>query len=195
MTHVNVVSSYFYYMWNKWNKQECEIVYGNAGLSQHFWSKWCGLAEQNVRGAAERFYAELSDHNRELLVSRAIELYDGKENRNPNNTLVCPNCGSLDVEISIWVNANTEEFVAYGVDDWCRECGEHVFLCKKTCYEDEMQEWWNNLEFIAMERITGLRESDYSPEDGSQAFVDACSKWWGAKSYDEKRELYNKNYD
>jgi hypothetical protein len=34
-----------------------------------------------VYGAAERFYAELSESNRNKLVSRAIEVYDGDSMR------------------------------------------------------------------------------------------------------------------
>lgn len=76
----NAVSSFFYYMWNTWSQEECRIVYGN--MSRHFWEKWCMLSDKGVFGAAERFYAELSDTYREPLVERAVSLYDGKSLRN-----------------------------------------------------------------------------------------------------------------
>lgn len=47
-------------------------------MSEHFWEKWNSYAEPTARGAAERFYAELSDNYRRLLVERACLLYDGK---------------------------------------------------------------------------------------------------------------------
>ena len=34
----NAVSSFFYYMWNAWSKEECKIVFG--GMYKHFWEKW-----------------------------------------------------------------------------------------------------------------------------------------------------------
>lgn len=46
--------------------------------------------------------------------------------------------------------------------------------------------WWGNTDFREMERITGLRQSDFNPEAGYQAFVDACDEWWSGLSADEK---------
>lgn len=46
-----------------------------------FLGKWCMLSDKGVFGAAERFYAELSDTYREPLVERAVSLYDGKSFR------------------------------------------------------------------------------------------------------------------
>ena len=75
------VSSYFYYMWNAWCEPECKIVFQKSTCNwQHFWEKWCGICHKHgVWGAAERFYAELTEPNRELLVSRECECYDGNE--------------------------------------------------------------------------------------------------------------------
>ena len=50
-----------------------------------------------------------------------------------------------------------------------------------------------DLDFITMESITGLHETDYSSEDGSQSFVDACNDWWNGQDYDTQRELYFKS--
>ena len=44
----------------------------------HFWEKWNAQAENSIYGAAERFYTELSECSRTLLVERAVSLYDGK---------------------------------------------------------------------------------------------------------------------
>jgi hypothetical protein len=74
----NDVSSFFYYMWNSWCEEECRIVFASEGW-QHFWNKWSSAYnEGGVRGASERFFAELSLSNQDLLVKRAIELYDRK---------------------------------------------------------------------------------------------------------------------
>lgn len=64
----NAVSSFFYYMWNAWCKEECKTVFKE--MYPHFWDKWCLMTDKGVFGAAERFYAELTDHYREKLVER-----------------------------------------------------------------------------------------------------------------------------
>ena len=76
----NIVSSFFYYMWNSWNEDECRIVFASVGY-KHFWDKWCAIAKPTAHGAAEKFYAELTTHNRVLLINRACELYNGGELR------------------------------------------------------------------------------------------------------------------
>lgn len=76
----NAVSSFFYYMWNAWCEEECKVVYGD--MYRHFWEKWSLMTDKGIFGAAERFYAELTDRYREKLVERAVSLYDGKPGAN-----------------------------------------------------------------------------------------------------------------
>ena len=79
----NTVSSFFYYMWNAWSEEECKAVYG--GMYPHFWKKWCVATDKGTFGAAERFYLELSEDNRRILVERAVSIYDGRRFRNRNS--------------------------------------------------------------------------------------------------------------
>lgn len=87
----NTVSSFFYYMWNAWSEEERKAVYG--GMYPHFWEKWCVATDKGTFGAAERFYLELLEDNRRILVERAVSIYDGrhfrKRNSNPKNQTVC----------------------------------------------------------------------------------------------------------
>ena len=53
-----------------------------------------------------------------------------------------------------------------------------------------VNEWWGEQGFRDMERITGFRQSDFSPEDGYQDFVDACDEWWDRLSFNEKKMVY-----
>ena len=77
----NDVTSFFFYMWNAWSKEECERAFA-GGNPDHFWKKWCGIYNAyGVYGAAERFYAELSSNNRDKLVKRACEVYDRNEEK------------------------------------------------------------------------------------------------------------------
>ena len=148
---------------------------------------------------AERFYAELSDNNRELLVNRAVALYDGKalrEEPHDEDVYVCDACGSRLIEIQAWVDANNAEYLSDVDDDdtvckWCADCEQSQNFCSLSDYKQRMNDWWKDLDFITLESITGLREADYSSEEGSQSFIDACNDWWNGQDYDTQRELYN----
>ena len=131
---VNAVSSFHYYMWNAWGEAECKITFG--GAYKHFWEKWNSLASKSILGAAERFYAELSDNNREMLVNRAVALYDGKATReepHDEDVYVCDACGSRKIEIQAWVDANNAEYLSDVDDDdtdckWCADCEQSAVL-------------------------------------------------------------------
>lgn len=51
--------------------------------------------------------------------------------------------------------------------------------------------WFQSLEFKEMERVTGFRQDDFSPDDGYQDFVDACEDWWHKQSKAQKQMIYN----
>ena len=102
----------------------------------HFWEKWNAQAENSIYGAAERFYTELSECSRTLLVERAVSLYDGKAFRkepDDSKVLVCEECGSRQVETQAWIDANTEMYICDTAHDcdgkWCEECEENVDFC------------------------------------------------------------------
>jgi hypothetical protein len=56
--------------------------------------------------------------------------------------------------------------------------------------KNTLNEWWGAQGFREMEKITGLRQRDFSPEDGYQDFVDACDAWWVSLSYVDKVFIY-----
>lgn len=85
-TSENIVSSFFFYMWNAWCEEECRIVFASVGYP-HFWEKWGAATKPTVYGAAEKFYAELSVDNRTLLVNRACEVYNGSKRRSPSSVV------------------------------------------------------------------------------------------------------------
>lgn len=74
----NDVTRFMFYMWNRWCEEECKEVFGKDDFYPHFWNKWCGICKMlgTAHGAAEMFYAELSDRNRDKLVRRAVEYYN-----------------------------------------------------------------------------------------------------------------------
>lgn len=76
-TNENIISSFFYYMWNTWCEEECKAIQWTCEPT-HIWRKWGEACDCGVRGAAEKFYMELSDTNRQALVERATTLYNGR---------------------------------------------------------------------------------------------------------------------
>jgi hypothetical protein len=63
MGNRNDVSSFFYYMWNAWCKNECIFAFGGSPAGwEHFWQKWLDICERNKFnhfGAVEEFFADL----------------------------------------------------------------------------------------------------------------------------------------
>lgn len=53
--------------------------------------------------------------------------------------------------------------------------------------------WFDNLSFIDLEKISGLKQSNFSSEDGYQAFVDAATDWWKKLSKSERKNIYEDN--
>jgi hypothetical protein len=47
--------------------------------------------------------------------------------------------------------------------------------------------WWYSADFKTMETITGYRQFDFDPDEGYQAFVDACDNWW--KNHPKKDKI------
>jgi len=56
----------------------------------------------------------------------------------------CELCGSTDVECKIWVNMNTNETTnACGdeeIDNWCNNCGDHVYITALDTYLNNRDE-------------------------------------------------------
>jgi hypothetical protein len=53
--------------------------------------------------------------------------------------------------------------------------------------------WFQNADFITMEKITGYRQYNFSSDEGYQDFVDACEDWWEKLPTEEKKEIYMDN--
>lgn len=78
----NETLSYMIYMANKWSKYESVKVFGED-LGNHIWNKYeeyCSTS--GMYGAYSRLVYELSKTNLDLLLNRACELYNGRENKN-----------------------------------------------------------------------------------------------------------------
>lgn len=56
----------------------------------------------------------------------------------------------------------------------------------------KLDDWFGGLDFIIMEKMIGLRQYDFSDEDGYQDFVDACENWWNNLDMEERKVIYKK---
>ena len=50
----------------------------------------------------------------------------------------------------------------------------------------DANKWWNETDFVQMERITGFHQMDFDSEDGYQDFIDACDTYWNQLDDSEK---------
>ena len=99
----------------------------------------------------------------------------------------CSACGSLEVESRVWANANTGENATGddSIEFHCLNC-DHDNVIPESEYLQRVEEWWSQANFPTMERITGLRQVDFSAQDGYQGFVDSASAWWEKQTTDQK---------
>ncbi|MDR1370099.1 MAG: hypothetical protein LBJ72_08275 [Dysgonamonadaceae bacterium] len=62
----------------------------------------------------------------------------------------------------------------------------------KDLNHNKAEQWWRKTDFRQMENITGYRQFEFDPEDGYQAFVDACNNYWNSLSRDGKTCIWEK---
>lgn len=60
-------------------------------------------------------------------------------------------------------------------------------------YMERVNSWWADADFPMMEKVTGYRQSCFSPEEGYQDFVDACDEWWAQKTAIEKLHIFEEH--
>lgn len=106
-------------------------------------------------------------------------------------------CESFPLALRIIIDANgwydlTEEDGTGNVA-WCpREKKLILFEYGKAIVRDtedyhstetdwhDAEIWFRQSDFKTMERISGLRQDDYRPDDGYQDFVNAVERWWAS---------------
>ena len=172
----NTVSCLFYYMWNAWSREECKVVFGD--MHRHFWDKWSALADKSIFGAAEWFFAELSENYQKQFAGRAVTLYDSRAFRKEpedSEILVYKECGSRQLEVQAWINANTDE----------------QYLDSEIRYLRELQEA-GNLREDDIEMACCSLGLDLVRKNGI-ALEDMCNG--GGEFYDEYQKQFNILYD
>ena len=122
MEHTNEALSYAIYMANKWNINECALVFNgtyNAGtesfkfsLAEHIWNKYMEYYDDyGMFGAPMKLLYELDDNNLKKLLDRACELYDGRENR---KAIIAMKANEAPNKLYVDVRDNLSDSILYG---------------------------------------------------------------------------------
>ena len=126
-----------------------------------------------------------------------VKLVEKEVEVKANDPWRCDECGSFNIEVKVWTDANTghitDEDNIEDNDRWCRDCKTHSDHILESELMERIEEWWGAADFKTMECITGYCQTDFSPEEGYQAFVDACHEWWDGQTTDEKISVYFEN--
>ena len=118
-----------------------------------------------------------------------VELFE-----NDTSCLCCEKCGSINLHRMAWVKPNECDGVIGNCGsstDWCESCQSHIKPVLKNELEKKLNDWICNIDFITMEKITGLKQYNFDAEEGYQAFIDACKTIWEGLSIEEKTSLWN----
>ena len=81
--HENETLSVLMYFCNKFNENECYILWGDGiyGLGEHMFKKFTNYSETYGRfGAITMFLLDLDSENYQKVIDRACELYNGRKN-------------------------------------------------------------------------------------------------------------------
>ena len=112
-----------------------------------------------------------------------------------NTPCKCPKCGSLDVEMQVWIRPNkNNEYVKDCCEDmdycWCNNCREMISFepIKEAVISANL--WWEQAPFVLLEKITGLKYTDFNQEDGEQKFIDACEEYWLNMPEERRTEIW-----
>lgn len=110
----------------------------------------------------------------------------------------CAECGSLSIQLRAWVDANTDKVYSKDAseeeDFWCDYCGQHSRQLQEEELIKEIDEWWEGTDDETKRIVTDVKycSSDMNP-DADRLFDEACKKFWGALSNEQKIE-YWKHY-
>ena len=75
---------------------------------------------------------------------------------------------------------------------WCDDCQDHTCQVRESeLMKEIINPWWENKLVIAdREKMTGLTQKDFNPQEDYRAFREACNRWWKAKTNEEKIEVW-----
>jgi hypothetical protein len=105
----------------------------------------------------------------------------------------CAVCGSLDVEVKVWVGSNTGEITdEENIEDNDRYCNR----CEANTRQVQESELMNNIDYWFEhglkpdddEIISGLNSDDY---DSEEEYTVACKELWNARDNESKIHIWH----
>ena len=100
----------------------------------------------------------------------------------------CERCGSKEVEVKVWVDANTGNITDEGNiernDRYCRDCDENTGQVRESELLETIEKWFaNDLQPDDDEVISGLNRNDFTTDE---AFETACKEKWDVRDVESK---------
>jgi hypothetical protein len=107
----------------------------------------------------------------------------------------CGVCGSLNVEMKMWVDSNDLKITSQDSVDrnecWCRDCEEHTNQIQQSELMETVEKWFaNHLCPDDDEVISGLVRNDF---DSDEEFNAACKQKWDARDVEGKIDIWRKS--
>jgi hypothetical protein len=105
----------------------------------------------------------------------------------------CAVCGSLDVEVRVWVGSNTGEITdeenVERNDRYCNYCEANTRQVQQSELMEEIEDWFaNHLRPDDDEVISGLESDDFATVEEFEA---ACKVEWNARGVEEKIHIWH----
>lgn len=62
------IDIFFKFMWNRWNEETCYAIFNECYLSEHIWTKWLNIRDDNNAIAAPAIlWSELDSNCQQLI--------------------------------------------------------------------------------------------------------------------------------
>ena len=114
--------------------------------------------------------------------------------KNSSDPWRCEVCGSRNVCYRSWIGSDDTILPFDGdlSDTWCEDCQQHTYQYRESdLMNDSINPWWDNETSVDVrEKITGLAQKDFDPQEDYRAFREACDRWWNTKTNEEKIEVW-----
>ena len=155
----------------------------------------CLGISSKVDDICDSFDIDIEDN----LIYETLDACCGKYDKFGNlliRTLYMQVVDKLKNNYGVWIEEDRFDIFTNGRDSYllydCREIYDFddvEEIVKEQIGEREIQDWWSNLDFEQLEDITGLKSWHYSPDDGCQAYIDACGDWLNQHTFSEQQEI------
>ena len=144
---------------------------------------------------ANKVYGTNQAERLKKLFEEAGELTEAIINRTNPEMLLGDKLGEANFHVleeigdMIFILAHIASF--YGEDlEYCFNWANIKFTMRQV-FEGKANEWFYGQPFTMLEKIFGVYQSDYSPEEGYREFVDFCKAEWDKLPIERRKAIMN----